>query len=52
MQQEHVAHMPLPALSENGETKLKAKGLLKYLGPAFVVSVAYMDPGNTWERTH
>jgi manganese transport protein len=29
-----------------GEAKQKAKGLLKYLGPAFVVSVAYMDPGN------
>jgi len=28
------------------EAKEKAKGLLKYLGPAFVVSVAYMDPGN------
>ncbi len=28
------------------ETKEKAKGLLKYLGPAFIVSVAYMDPGN------
>lgn len=28
------------------EIKTKAKGLLKYLGPAFIVSVAYMDPGN------
>lgn len=26
--------------------KKRAKGLLSYLGPAFVVSVAYMDPGN------
>lgn len=26
--------------------KAKAKGLLAYLGPAFIVSVAYMDPGN------
>jgi manganese transport protein len=24
----------------------KLKGLLKFLGPAFIVSVAYMDPGN------
>lgn len=24
----------------------RIKGLLKYLGPAFIVSVAYMDPGN------
>lgn len=24
----------------------KAKGLLKYIGPAFIVSVAYIDPGN------
>jgi manganese transport protein len=28
------------------EAKEKAKGLAKYLGPAFIVSVAYMDPGN------
>lgn len=28
------------------ELKTKAKGLLKYIGPAFIVSVAYMDPGN------
>lgn len=28
------------------EIKSKAKGFLKYLGPAFIVSVAYMDPGN------
>lgn len=28
------------------EMKEKAKGLFKYLGPAFIVSVAYMDPGN------
>jgi len=26
--------------------KAKAKGLFGFLGPAFVVSVAYMDPGN------
>jgi manganese transport protein len=26
--------------------KIKAKGMLGFLGPAFIVSVAYMDPGN------
>jgi manganese transport protein len=25
---------------------IKAKHLLKFLGPAFIVSVAYIDPGN------
>lgn len=25
---------------------VKVKGLLKYIGPAFIVSVAYIDPGN------
>ncbi|MEA4902604.1 Nramp family divalent metal transporter [Desulfitobacterium sp.] len=34
--------MPLPK-----DTWLeKLKGLLKYIGPAFIVSVAYIDPGN------
>lgn len=28
------------------DIKAKAKGFLKYLGPAVIVSVAYMDPGN------
>jgi manganese transport protein len=28
------------------ETKAGSRGLLGYLGPAFIVSVAYMDPGN------
>jgi len=37
--------LPLPSIA-GVEIKEKAKGLLKYLGPAFVVSVAYMDPGN------
>jgi len=46
MQKEHAVRLPLPTLPETGEAKAKAKGLLKYLGPAFVVSVAYMDPGN------
>ena len=35
----------LPAIP-CAEIKEKAKGLFKYLGPAFIVSVAYMDPGN------
>jgi len=35
----------LPILAGE-EITSKAKGLLKYLGPAFIVSVAYMDPGN------
>lgn len=26
--------------------KTRVKGLLRFLGPAFIVSVAYMDPGN------
>ena len=37
--------LPLPSIAGD-EIKSKAKGLLKYLGPAFIVSVAYMDPGN------
>ena len=37
--------IPLPSIA-GAEIKSKAKGLLKYLGPAFIVSVAYMDPGN------
>ncbi|MBP2656262.1 MAG: Manganese transport protein mntH [Firmicutes bacterium] len=43
---EEVVRLLLPGLSETGEIKAKAKGLLKYIGPAFIVSVAYMDPGN------
>ncbi|HWR45176.1 Nramp family divalent metal transporter [Sporomusa sp.] len=41
-----VSSLSLPALPEAGEVKAKAKGIFKYLGPAFIVSVAYMDPGN------
>ena len=37
--------LPLPSIAGE-EIKAKAKGFLKYLGPAFIVSVAYMDPGN------
>ena len=33
--------------SNNGiEKSNKLKQLLKFLGPAFIVSVAYIDPGN------
>jgi len=35
----------LPAIDQE-VVKNKAKGVLKYFGPAFIVSVAYMDPGN------
>lgn len=46
-EQDLTPHAPvvLPAI-ESEKLKAKAKGLLKYLGPAFIVSVAYMDPGN------
>ena len=36
--------VPLPLQRETGLDKLKS--LLRYLGPAFIVSVAYIDPGN------
>ena len=41
-----TSNLSLPVLAEVGEVKAKAKGIFKYLGPAFIVSVAYMDPGN------
>lgn len=41
-----LTSLPLPVLPETGAVRTKAQGLLKYLGPAFIVSVAYMDPGN------
>lgn len=46
-EEEVAAGLPieLPGL-DSDKIRAKAKGLLKYLGPAFVVSVAYMDPGN------
>lgn len=45
--QQLTSRVPIDLPSINGtEIKQKAKGLLKYMGPAFVVSVAYMDPGN------
>jgi manganese transport protein len=42
-----VSNIPiiLPPIASEA-IKVKAKGLLNYLGPAFIVSVAYMDPGN------
>ena len=47
MKEEQVlSRMPMLAPIIPREAKAKAKGLLKYLGPAFIVSVAYMDPGN------
>lgn len=36
--------VPLPLPKDT--LKIKAKSLLKFLGPAFIVSVAYIDPGN------
>ncbi len=45
--QQLASRVPIDLPSIDGaEIKQKAKGLLKYMGPAFVVSVAYMDPGN------
>lgn len=35
---------PLPLVPESRLTRFKS--LLQYLGPAFIVSVAYIDPGN------
>ncbi|TGE34612.1 Nramp family divalent metal transporter [Desulfosporosinus sp. Sb-LF] len=36
--------LPIPLIRETWQDKLKA--LSRYLGPAFIVSVAYIDPGN------
>jgi manganese transport protein len=39
--------LPVSIAPEIGNAvKTKAKGLLGFIGPAFIVSVAYMDPGN------
>jgi manganese transport protein len=38
--------MLLPTKRERSANIIKFKQLLKFLGPAFVVSVAYIDPGN------
>lgn len=37
---------PLTLAVDGGKVKEKTHGLIKFLGPAFIVSVAYMDPGN------
>lgn len=42
-----LTSLPVSLTPLNDEVlKIKAKGLFNYLGPAFIVSVAYMDPGN------
>lgn len=42
-----ASSLPVNVAAEVGaNVKDKAKGLLGFLGPAFIVSVAYMDPGN------
>jgi manganese transport protein len=41
-----ILNRPMLESAITSEAKEKAKGLAKYLGPAFIVSVAYMDPGN------
>lgn len=46
MREENVVELPRHYAPVPGEIKAKAKGFMKYLGPAFIVSVAYMDPGN------
>lgn len=47
LKEEQLAQsLPLPVLADTGKVNEKAKGIFKYLGPAFIVSVAYMDPGN------
>jgi manganese transport protein len=38
--------LPLPLLLPKDTRKVKAKSVLNFLGPAFIVSVAYIDPGN------
>ncbi|MGE5405547.1 MAG: Nramp family divalent metal transporter [Candidatus Saccharibacteria bacterium] len=49
---EGIAYSPvetiLPAPTVRSQLSLRAriKSLMKYLGPAFIVSVAYIDPGN------
>lgn len=47
MKENEISHsVPLQPLPEAAALKRKASGIFKYLGPAFIVSVAYMDPGN------
>ena len=37
---------PLARIRAGTDILRKIKGLLRFFGPAFIVSVAYMDPGN------
>lgn len=47
MKEENAAAvLPVGVQVDGGKIREKAQGLMKFLGPAFVVSVAYMDPGN------
>lgn len=41
-----TSNLFLPPLAETRAVKEKLKGIFNYFGPAFIVSVAYMDPGN------
>ncbi len=44
---ELATSLPVSLTPQIGDAvKTKAKGLFGFLGPAFIVSVAYMDPGN------
>ena len=38
--------LPVPLALPRDTWKIKAKSVFKFLGPAFIVSVAYIDPGN------
>lgn len=38
--------VPLPLPLPKDTLRVKAKSVLKFIGPAFIVSVAYIDPGN------
>lgn len=47
LKEEHaVTAIPIGLSMDGSKVKDRAQGLMKFLGPAFVVSVAYMDPGN------
>src|SRR5680860_1131701 len=38
--------LPVPLLLPKDTWKVKVKSVFTFLGPAFIVSVAYIDPGN------
>lgn len=46
MQGEELATLSTPTLQRSVSKRGKLLRLAKYLGPAFIVSVAYIDPGN------